>query len=520
MKMPQQVGRYQPVRELGRGGMGVVYEATDPELGRAVAIKTILFPADTTESQRAELETRFRREARAAAGIRHPGVVEVHDIGRDGECLFLVMELIEGESLKAKMLRGDAPAGSEALELVARVADALAAAHALGVVHRDVKPPNILIDRGGRVVVTDFGVAHLLGDDSGLTRTNMVLGSPAYLAPEQARCQPFDHRADIFSLGIVLYELLLHRRPFPAEELATLAYQIVHQDPFADAEIAELLDPATLELLEECLAKSPEERLADMATFASRLRSLTVATEASGEDSSPGERPPRAAEPDRDEGAAKALEPTVPMSGHAKKRRARPAGSDVRRAARISTAGLMVLAAAVAVVVWMALLEKGIKETSQQLLTSVPGAGSVVPAPASGEEPAILAEPAPPPAADPDPPEETAPPPPPPAPGAGPPLRIVARVVDCRGGPLAGAAIGIFEPGRLPAAGKIRRQDLLILGTSDQRGLFDSGAARVPAGRYRIKVTLAGYRTFEDEVEIAAGSRPDTAVLAFRLEAE
>ena len=159
MTLPASIGRYTITGELGRGAMGVVYRAMDPALERPIAIKVIAARTNLVPLSGEELEARFLREARVAARINHPGVVTVHDAGREGNSLYLVMELVEGESLSERLARRRFPSAPEALEVVAQAADALGAAHALGVVHRDVKPGNIMLTRGGRVKVADFGVA-------------------------------------------------------------------------------------------------------------------------------------------------------------------------------------------------------------------------------------------------------------------------------------------------------------------------------------------------------------------------
>jgi serine/threonine-protein kinase len=256
--------------------MGVVYRATDPALERPVAIKVIAARTGVVPLSGEELETRFLREARVAARINHPGVVTVHDAGREGNSLYLVMELVEGESLSDRLARRRFPSAPEALEIVAQVADALGAAHALGVVHRDVKPGNIMLTRGGRVKVADFGVAKAIGEQTDLTRTGTVIGSPAYMAPEQVRGQVLDGRADLFSLGVVLYELLLRRKPFPADTVTTLIYQILHDDPLADPQISRALGEEVAEFLRRCLSKSLDGRIPDAARFAAGARALAA----------------------------------------------------------------------------------------------------------------------------------------------------------------------------------------------------------------------------------------------------
>ena len=276
MTLPASIGRYTVLGELGRGAMGVVLRALDPALDRAVAVKVIAAAPGIATGSNAELEARFLREARVAARISHPNVVTVYDAGREGSSLYLVMELVEGESLGARLARGEFPSAPEALEWAAQVADALGAAHALGVIHRDVKPGNIMVAKSGRMKVADFGVAKAVGEETGLTRTGTVVGSPAYMAPEQVRGAALDGRADLFSLGVVVYELLMHRKPFPADTVTTLIYQILHEDPLANPAVCSALGADAAAFLRRCLEKSPAKRIPDAASFAQAARTLAV----------------------------------------------------------------------------------------------------------------------------------------------------------------------------------------------------------------------------------------------------
>jgi serine/threonine-protein kinase len=273
------VGRYEIVGEIGRGAMGAVWRARDPKLGREVAIKTIAAAAASGQD-REEVAERFEREARVAARLTHPGVVAVYDAGHEGDSLYLVMELVDGDSLAHRLARGDFPGAVEALEIAAQAADALASAHEAGVIHRDIKPANLLLTRDGRVKVSDFGVAKAIGEQTDLTRTGMMVGSPAYMAPEQVKGMQLDGRSDLFSLGVVLFEMVCGRKPFPADTVTALVYQILHADPLGDADVTASLHADLAMFLRQVLAKDREERVSDARTFATRARSLAAALRA------------------------------------------------------------------------------------------------------------------------------------------------------------------------------------------------------------------------------------------------
>jgi serine/threonine-protein kinase len=264
----KQLGRYRILAELGRGAMGVVYQAVDPLLNRTVAIKTIILMDDP--GARAEYEARFFQEAKAAGGLNHPNLITIHDVGREGDIAYMAMELLEGTELREMMIRGRLPLPF-GLEVVAQVADGLAYAHGRGVVHRDIKPGNIMIMRDRRAKIMDFGIARVRASDI-KTQTGAILGSPKYMSPEQVASQPADYRSDIFSLGVVLHEVAAGGPPFSAATVTQLMQQIataVPRPPSAtNPEVPAMLDLIVAKALE----KQPGARYQSAAELARDLR--------------------------------------------------------------------------------------------------------------------------------------------------------------------------------------------------------------------------------------------------------
>jgi len=265
------LGRFQIASVLGQGAMGVVYLAHDPDIGRPVAIKTVRPEAAGGESAQ-ELEARFVKEARLAGRLQHPNIVTVYDVGREGDVCFIAMEYVDGKPLTRYLGAADTLPLAVKVGIVRQVAEALGHAHARGVLHRDVKPGNILVGADGRVKVTDFGIGKFTeATTSELTRAGHMVGSPAYMSPEQVKGEKLDGRSDLFSLGIVLYELLTGARPFPGESITTLVYQILHTDPKDPLAWKADLPIATREVIARILAKSRDQRPADAREFVQEL---------------------------------------------------------------------------------------------------------------------------------------------------------------------------------------------------------------------------------------------------------
>jgi len=265
----KQLGRYELLSELGQGAMGVVYRARDPVLERIVAIKTINL--NLPKDELPEYEGRFYQEARAAGGLNHPNIVTIYDIGKSERVAYMAMELLEGEELRSVLGHKEPLPVALALDIGIQVAEGLAYAHERQVVHRDIKPANIMIVRDGLVKITDFGIARMRTNEV-KTMTGMILGSPKYMAPEQVAGKRVDHRSDIFSLGVVLYEMLTGEAPFVADSVHGILYQVLNHTPVApSAKNPEL--PTLLDLIAaKALAKNLDQRYDSAKDLAQDLR--------------------------------------------------------------------------------------------------------------------------------------------------------------------------------------------------------------------------------------------------------
>jgi serine/threonine-protein kinase len=269
------LGRYEVLSELGKGAMGIVYLAKDPVIGRMVAIKTIRASSmgdDDSESR--EFRERFVREAQTAGILSHPHIVTIHDIGEDPDTQtsFIAMEYIEGKNLKSLLNERANFSYDQIAEMIAQVAEAIDYAHRKGIIHRDIKPANIIITTDEKVKITDFGIAKVAS--SNLTTTGQFLGTPNYMSPEQVSGAPVDGRSDIFSLGVVLYELLTHRKPFVGENLTAISYKIVHEDFTPPAELSSEVPTEFNPIVARAMAKDPWNRYQRGKDFALALHQL------------------------------------------------------------------------------------------------------------------------------------------------------------------------------------------------------------------------------------------------------
>ena len=262
------LGRYEIVGEIGKGAMGTVYRGRDPMLDRTVAIKTVNMSLDPAEM--AEYEARFYQEAKAAGGLNHPNIVTVYDIGKSGNIAYMAMELLEGRELRALTAPGTPLPPALGVSIAAQVAEGLAYAHQHGVVHRDVKPANIMILQNGTAKITDFGIARMRVAEV-RTQTGIVLGSPRYMSPEQVAGKRADPRADVFSLGVILYEMLTGKPPFTGDDVSSIMFQIMNLVPPPPSSINAAV-PAVLDfIVAKALAKSPEDRYQNAAELARDL---------------------------------------------------------------------------------------------------------------------------------------------------------------------------------------------------------------------------------------------------------
>ena len=270
--MISQLGRYEIICEIGQGAMGIVYRARDPLIDRVVAIKTINLRLALDEKE--EYEARFNQEARAAGRLNHPNIVTIYDLGKNDDVAYIAMEYLQGRELRDMMNYGGLLPMAQALDIAAQVAEGLSYAHEHEIVHRDIKPANIMVARDGRIKITDFGIARM-ASSAIHTQTGIVLGSPKYMSPEQVMGKTVDQRSDIFSLGVVLYEMLLRKAPFTGDDINAIMFQTLKATPIPPSTLNDAIPEMVDFIIAKALAKTLEDRYQNAHDFAVDLRACS-----------------------------------------------------------------------------------------------------------------------------------------------------------------------------------------------------------------------------------------------------
>src|ERR1700722_8887962 len=268
--MMEQIGRYRIIGELGRGAMGVVYHATDPSIGRSVAIKIIRIRDIGDTQQSDKLRERLFHEARSAGVLSHPNIVTIYDMDEVDGLAYIAMAYVNGPTLEKILASESAISGAKMLRILRQAAAALDYAHSKGIVHRDVKPANIMTDEDSSVKITDFGIAKIT-EGAHSTEPRTVAGTPNYMSPEQVQGFQVDGRSDQFSLAVIAYEILTGERPFQGEHLSTVVYKIVAEQPPDAHRINATLTPQIHDVLRRGLSKKPEDRFTTCSNFVGAL---------------------------------------------------------------------------------------------------------------------------------------------------------------------------------------------------------------------------------------------------------
>src|SRR5512132_311035 len=265
------LGRYKVISEIGQGAMGTVYKAVDPIIDRTVAIKTINLNLSRQELE--EYEARFQQEIKAAGRLNHPNLVTIYDVGQTDQVAYMAMEFLEGAELKDMIASGQVPPPDQVVDILTQVADGLWFAHSQDIVHRDVKPSNIMVMRGGIAKITDFGIARL-PNSAVKTMTGLILGSPRYMSPEQVIGKTIDARSDIFSLGVVLYEALTGIAPFDGDNVNAIMYATVNTTPPPPSSHNRSVPPMLDLIAAKAMAKLLEDRYQTVKEFAEDMREV------------------------------------------------------------------------------------------------------------------------------------------------------------------------------------------------------------------------------------------------------
>ena len=493
-----EIGRYRIVRELGRGAMGVVYHALDPNIGRAVAVKTIRLNEVTNTQERARLKERLFREARSAGMLSHPGIVTIYDVDQQGDLAYIAMEFVDGPTLDDLMSRSEPLAPQQMFAILGQTAVALDYAHGKGIVHRDVKPANIMIDPEGSAKITDFGIAKITASEQ-FTMTGTIVGTPHYMAPEQVQGHTVDGRADQFSLAVMAFEMLTGDKPFTGEQLTTVVYKIVAEEPPPVARFNATLTAGIEAALRRGLAKKPEARYRNCQELVDALESACAASK--GWKSMPrggSLSAPTVAEPPR---AMREMPPPR------RRQRAEDTAVERRRVGVLPVAmALFVAAGLVGLIAWQA--TPWLSRTMGKPAETAPAAEAAPPPPAAPAEPevqkpsAVGPAEAPPPEVKPAAAEKPAEPEPEPEPEPPPPAAAPRAAAK----PAARGSVPVMVPTNPPGA---------------TATLDGHAECRTPCtllatpGRHTVSITLPGHLTEHREIEVT-GNPQDLPLISLR----
>jgi len=268
----EKIGKYKIIGELGKGAMGIVYRGVDPDINREVAVKLIRFDMVSEDSEKEDAARRFIREAQSAGNLAHPNIITIYEVGREDNQTFIVMQCVDGESLKEAISSGRKFSALEVVDLMMCLCDALEFAHQNKIIHRDIKPGNILLDKQGRPYLVDFGVARM--EMSTMTQSGTIVGTPSYMAPEQIQGIRVDARADIFSLGVIIYEMLTGKRPFEGDHITTIVYKIMNEEPTNIREMKRDLPEGFEQIIKKTLEKDANKRYQSCKALATDLKNI------------------------------------------------------------------------------------------------------------------------------------------------------------------------------------------------------------------------------------------------------
>jgi serine/threonine-protein kinase len=495
------IGRYKIVGELGRGAMGVVYHAIDPNIGRPVAIKTIHFGGGRNAEEQNRLRERLFREARSAGILSHPGIVTIYDVEQQGELAYIAMEFVDGPTLDQVLSEAHPISPERMFSILGQTAVALDYAHQKGIVHRDIKPANIMIARDGTAKITDFGIAKITASDQ-LTMTGNIVGTPHYMSPEQVQGQPVDGRSDQFSLAVIAFEMLTGEKPYSGEHLTTVVYKIVAEEPAAPHRLNPTIGVAIESVIRKGLSKKPDLRYPTCQEFAAALEKACAAT--AGWKTMP--RGGSLNEPTM----ADSAKPVVTLPPARRARRAEATTTGERGQQRKSgflpfLLAILVAAGLLALIGWQA------KPWLSNQVNQVQATKTPVPPPVEAAPPATTPAPASTPAPTPAPVEEKPSPMPPPA-------ATLAETANAENPPAP-------QPEQKPPAEKSRARPAPAIVATQPVSIISSPAGatatldgnpekacKAPCsldatpGRHSISITMPGYQIEHREVDV--GSSP------------